>query len=289
MRFIAQKAVVSSNPKALYKQHRDDATARLIAISVSLAVHAALIAFSGGWLEPERMRSEAPMIVSLVDLPEETRQSEHTTRSGTGRRGPKAETGREPEEAQAGGQPKESAVGQQSRLESEVEAQKPPAGGVGSERSNQQGTGRLDELAQRLLARTDSLGRLPSQFDVEVAALAASGAAARVRGASAGIEGPLGERGLLRCEYPRYPEWAERSGVEAEVRYRFWVSPEGAVVRISAIRKPPYPSFDELGREALSHWLFEPITGSGAKEEWGEVTFIWRLGRRRALPTGGGS
>ncbi len=138
------------------------------------------------------------------------------------------------------------------------------------------------DASMRLLEQMTDVAQLPRTVTPERANTPTSRDSVLRPGSSAGIEGDLGERGLLYYENPIYPDWAREGGIEAEVRFRFWVSSAGHVVRIQAVRKCAYPELESLARQALAQWLFEPLPRGEDKEEWGEVPIIWRLERSEA-------
>jgi protein TonB len=135
------------------------------------------------------------------------------------------------------------------------------------------------EAARRLMEELEVLPQLPEVLP-SPATRAVSPSRMEARpGAEVGIEGPVGERGLLYFEKPIYPTWAKEAGIEARVRFEFWVSSGGNVIRIRTIRKCSYPELESLARQALSRWRFEPLPRGREREERGEVPIIWDLQR----------
>ncbi len=135
------------------------------------------------------------------------------------------------------------------------------------------------EATDRLLEEMEAITPLSTRWDDGGEGDAPEPDSAAPLGATAGIEGPLGERGLLYLENPPFPLWAQEAGIETGVRFRFWVSPEGNVIRIRAVKKSSYPEFEALARQALGRWRFEPLPRGAERDEWGEVPIIWRLQR----------
>ena len=96
--------------------------------------------------------------------------------------------------------------------------------------------------------------------------------------AGATLLGPVADRKLLRYSTPAYPEWAKREGVEGSVRLYFLVSEEGHVRENIVVEKTSgYPDFDSSALSALSGWLFEPLPGNQVGDQWGQITFHFRL------------
>lgn len=91
------------------------------------------------------------------------------------------------------------------------------------------------------------------------------------------ITGPISQRKIVQAPLPRYPEWARRKGVEADVMIRFYVSPDGAVSQKLYLEKTSgYRELDALCEEALRKWVFEAVAAS-LGSQWGIVTFRFRL------------
>ena len=96
--------------------------------------------------------------------------------------------------------------------------------------------------------------------------------------AGATLLGPVADRKLLRYSTPAYPEWAKREGVEGSVRLYFLVSEEGVVRENIVVEKTSgYPDFDSSAVTALRGWLFEPLPGNQVGDQWGQITFKFRL------------
>jgi TonB family protein len=81
------------------------------------------------------------------------------------------------------------------------------------------------------------------------------------------IRGALLGRGVLKSEQPEVPEWFRKKGVEATVRLRFSVTPDGRVKEnIDTALGSGYAELDTLAKSALSKWLFEPLDPSKGNE-----------------------
>jgi TonB family protein len=77
---------------------------------------------------------------------------------------------------------------------------------------------------------------------------------------------------------PEYPEWAKREAVEGSVTLYFVVRSDGTVKENVVIQKTAgFGDFDENARLALRGWLFEPLRGGRTGEQWGTITFHFRL------------
>ena len=89
------------------------------------------------------------------------------------------------------------------------------------------------------------------------------------------IEGPAGERKLIYRERIQYPEWAEKKGIEGNIKIKFWVSPDGKICETEIITSSGYPELDFYTMNKFRRYLFEPINKN--KKVWGIITFIFRL------------
>lgn len=92
------------------------------------------------------------------------------------------------------------------------------------------------------------------------------------------ISGPLAGRGLLSARMPAYPDWAQERGVEADVLIRFFVGPDGRVLeRMIVERTSGHKELDARCLEALARMLFAPLPAGRTEDQWGIVTFRFRL------------
>jgi protein TonB len=92
-----------------------------------------------------------------------------------------------------------------------------------------------------------------------------------------GVKGPLASRGVLYCEFPDYPEWAQKKGIEARVKLKFWVEPDGDVDEVVAVKRG-YMQLDNLAVQALKRWRFEPLPpGQGRARQWGTIEMNFEL------------
>ncbi len=96
--------------------------------------------------------------------------------------------------------------------------------------------------------------------------------------AGAVLTGPVANRKLISHPTPKYPEWAKKEGVEATVRLMFTVLPNGVVKENIVVQKTSgYQDFDVNATEALRGWRFEALRDNAVGEQWGEITFRYRL------------
>jgi TonB family protein len=92
------------------------------------------------------------------------------------------------------------------------------------------------------------------------------------------LVGPVADRRILAYAAPRYPEWAKREAVEGSVRLHFVVLADGAIKENIMVQKTSgYEDFDGNAVAALKTWKFEPLGKGEAGEQWGEITFNYRL------------
>lgn len=107
---------------------------------------------------------------------------------------------------------------------------------------------------------------------------AAGDAHARRTLAGAQLAGPIADRAILHSVTPAYPDWAKRDGVEAAVTLYFIVRADGSVKENILVQKTAgFGDFDDSARAALAAWKFEPLSGGRTGEQWGTITFHFRL------------
>ncbi len=103
-------------------------------------------------------------------------------------------------------------------------------------------------------------------------------AATRQMLAGASLAGPIADRPVLEHPMPLYPDWAKREGVEGSVTLHFVVRADGGVKENVLVQKTAgFGDFDESARTALRAWRFEPLHGGRTGEQWGTITFHFRL------------
>jgi len=96
--------------------------------------------------------------------------------------------------------------------------------------------------------------------------------------AGALLTGPVADRPLLNLRKPDYPEWAKDEGVEGSVTIYFVVLPDGRIKENIMLQKTSgFSDFDDNAVNALRQWRFEPLKGGATGEQWGTITFHYRL------------
>ncbi len=92
------------------------------------------------------------------------------------------------------------------------------------------------------------------------------------------LAGEIANRPVLDHIMPTYPEWAKSQAVEATVTLYFVVLPDGRVKENIQIQKTAgFSDFDQNAISALSKWRFKALSGGAAHEQWGTITFRFRL------------
>jgi TonB family protein len=96
--------------------------------------------------------------------------------------------------------------------------------------------------------------------------------------AGASLIGPLADRPIVSYVAASYPEWAKREGVEGSVRLYFVVRADGTVKETIVVEKTAgFEDFDDSARLALRAWRFAPLGSGQIGEQWGRITFHFRL------------
>jgi TonB family protein len=96
--------------------------------------------------------------------------------------------------------------------------------------------------------------------------------------AGASLMGPVADRPLVSSGVPTFPEWAKREGVEATVSLYFIVTPDGHIKENILVEKTSgFEDFDSNAIDALRSWRFEPLGPGTTGEQWGTITFHFRL------------
>jgi TonB family protein len=131
------------------------------------------------------------------------------------------------------------------------------------------GTGGVAELA---------LAKLPAPEHTPPAAAPAADTGARRVLAGASLAGPIADRPVLASRTPEYPEWAKREAVEAVVTLYFVVLPDGSIKDNILVQKTAgFEDFDTSACSALRAWRFAPLPAGRSGEQWGTITFRFRL------------
>jgi TonB family protein len=119
---------------------------------------------------------------------------------------------------------------------------------------------------------------IPNSHEGESAPAHAGEAFTRRSLAGATLAGPIADRAILHFVTPVYPEWAKHDGVEGSVRLYFVVRPDGGVTENVLVQKTAgFEEFDENARTALKAWRFEPLRDGRTGDQWGTITFQYRL------------
>ena len=96
--------------------------------------------------------------------------------------------------------------------------------------------------------------------------------------AGASLMGPVADRALLAHDKPVYPEWAKTQAVEGSVSLYFVVRPDGRIKENIMVEKTSgFEEFDLNAIRALRGWKFEPLQAGATGEQWGRITFHFRL------------
>lgn len=106
---------------------------------------------------------------------------------------------------------------------------------------------------------------------VEVLPVTSGGFALRIRdvtGIPVEIDASGGAAGM-RMSAPRYPQGAQRQGVDADLLYAMRLDAEGAPVDVELVdARVPGPwvkQFDAMGREAIAQWRMRPMEVAGQR------------------------
>jgi TonB family protein len=96
--------------------------------------------------------------------------------------------------------------------------------------------------------------------------------------AGAQLMGPVADRELVSYEVPEYPAVAMREGREGSVTLRFIVRPNGSVKENVLVEATSgYAPFDHNAVDALRQWRFEALPHGSVGEQWGTITFHFKL------------
>ena len=92
------------------------------------------------------------------------------------------------------------------------------------------------------------------------------------------LMGEVADRPLRERVVPVYPDRARREAVEASVTLRFTVLADGRVQsNVMVERGSGHADFDRNAVAALRQWRFEPLPAGRTGEQWGAITFHFRL------------
>ena len=125
---------------------------------------------------------------------------------------------------------------------------------------------------------TPTLATVPREKPAAAAAMPDMDSVARRTLDGAELSGEVANRPVVEHSMPVYPEWAKSQAVEATVSLYFVVLPDGRVKENIQIQKTAgFSDFDRSAVAALSAWRFQALAGSAAHEQWGTITFRFRL------------
>jgi len=92
------------------------------------------------------------------------------------------------------------------------------------------------------------------------------------------LAGQIANRPVISHTMPVYPEWAKSQAVEATVTLYFVVLPDGRVKENIQVQKTAgFADFDLSAMAALEKWRFEALKNGAPNEQWGTITFRFRL------------
>ena len=92
------------------------------------------------------------------------------------------------------------------------------------------------------------------------------------------MTGPVSQRSVQHIIRPEYPAWAAEQGLETDVKLKFWVNPQGVVVKSKVEQRSGYLELDIIAKQALKQWVFEPLDKRiKQKDQWGTVLLKYRL------------
>lgn len=256
------------------------------------------------WLEPLELPSPAPpAVVAKNDkMPEKQAPRQkpaiHNSREHFKRERPEADVALEPQTLQAVSDKLNDrlAVLQREKISEPVEiAAQVPASPIG--KSTLAGLS-TEPAAPKQLTREKSPGKAPIELNrtprnIQQAATIMNPlpereatptrskkteTQARKMLAGASLTGPVADRPLIAFKKPDYPEWAKREAVEGSVSIYFVVLPDGSIKENIMVQKTSgFSEFDDNAVKALLTWRFEPIKKGVTGEQWGTITFHYRL------------
>jgi TonB family protein len=99
---------------------------------------------------------------------------------------------------------------------------------------------------------------------------------------TARLTGEVADRSIVVHVMPAYPSWAMQEAVEADVTVHFTVLADGTVKEnVQVVKTAGFADFDDAALAAIRRWRFAPLEGAGGIEQWGRVTFHFRLRDQR--------
>ncbi len=139
------------------------------------------------------------------------------------------------------------------------------------------------EAYLRSLRRTAPIGLSPKKDDLSeiktTVGLGHTGEAGTPDG-SPQIEGELAARAIKKQVKPDYPDWAKKQGIEAVIKFRLTVLPNG-LLKLDELQPEQTSGYRELDRvvyDALIQWEFEPLAAQIPQvNQTGVITFSFSL------------
>jgi TonB family protein len=127
-----------------------------------------------------------------------------------------------------------------------------------------------------------ALAALPAERPSSRPAAAPRAASPRQALAGVSLAGPIADRAVLEAVNPTYPEWAKSEAVEGAVTLYFIVLPDGTVKDNVLVQKTAgFSDFDDGAMQALRGWRFAPLPPGRTGDQWGTITFRYRLADAR--------
>lgn len=91
------------------------------------------------------------------------------------------------------------------------------------------------------------------------------------------IKGTLaGRKIIIRPPSPEYPQWAVKGSLEADMKLRITVSPQGVVEKVERVQSTGYPRMDLMASRYIKQWRFESRI-LDTESETGVVSVKFRL------------
>jgi TonB family protein len=127
-----------------------------------------------------------------------------------------------------------------------------------------------------------ALAALPAEKAASRPAAAPRDIGTRQSLAGVSLAGPIADRAVLDAVRPTYPQWAKSEGVEGSVTLYFVVLPDGSVKENVLVQKTAgFSDFDDGAVEAVRRWRFVPLAPGRTGDQWGTITFRYRLADAR--------
>jgi protein TonB len=96
------------------------------------------------------------------------------------------------------------------------------------------------------------------------------------------LAGPIADRPVLSAVRPEYPDWAKQEAVEGSVTLQFVVLSDGTLKPNVMVEKTAgFGDFDDNAIAALRQWRFAPLARGRTGDQWGTITFHFRLADAR--------